>query len=108
MLTGARGSRARRLAADLYALLSDRDPWLSAPGQPRPADLGLAGKQSLAQVRQLDLQTVLLSLLTWEQQQRLAEQAPESLQTPVGNRRRLDYAAGAEPVAGGIRRGTLR
>jgi ATP-dependent helicase HrpB len=58
----------------------------------------LAGKQSLAQVRQLDLQTVLLSLLTWEQQQRLSEQAPESLQTPAGNRRRLDYTAGPEPV----------
>ena len=32
---------AGRLAADLAALLSERDGWIGAPGEPRPADLGL-------------------------------------------------------------------
>ncbi|MBS1202661.1 MAG: ATP-dependent helicase HrpB, partial [Chromatiaceae bacterium] len=32
---------AGRLAADLAALLSERDGWISRPGEPRPADLGL-------------------------------------------------------------------
>ncbi len=36
-----RGGGGNRLAADIAALLSDRDPWRSQPGQPRPADLGL-------------------------------------------------------------------
>jgi ATP-dependent helicase HrpB len=31
---------ADRLAADLAALLSERDGWIGAPGEPRPADLG--------------------------------------------------------------------
>ncbi len=30
-----------RLAADLAALLSERDGWIGDPGEPRPADLGL-------------------------------------------------------------------
>ncbi|WP_457664989.1 ATP-dependent helicase HrpB [Thiolapillus sp.] len=36
-----RGGGANRLAADIAALLSDRDPWRHRPGQARPADLGL-------------------------------------------------------------------
>lgn len=39
MLLGASGP-ARGLAADLAALLGERDPWVARPGQPRPADLG--------------------------------------------------------------------
>ncbi len=38
MLTAAPGAAAA-LAADLAALLSERDPWVSQPGQTRPADL---------------------------------------------------------------------
>ena len=40
MLVAAPDAATRRLAADLAALLSERDPWVSAPGLPRPADLG--------------------------------------------------------------------
>lgn len=36
-----RGGGGNRLAADIAALLSDRDPWRSQPGQARPVDLGL-------------------------------------------------------------------
>lgn len=32
---------AERQAADLAALLSERDGWIGTPGEPRPADLGL-------------------------------------------------------------------
>ena len=39
MLVAAPDAATRRLAADLAALLSERDPWISAPGSPRPADL---------------------------------------------------------------------
>jgi ATP-dependent helicase HrpB len=41
LLAGAPVGESRRLAADLAALLADRDPWISSPGMPRPADLGL-------------------------------------------------------------------
>lgn len=41
MLVGAPAEGARRLAADLAALLSDRDPWLTERGGPRPVDLTL-------------------------------------------------------------------
>jgi ATP-dependent helicase HrpB len=41
MLAGAPDAGSRPLAADIAALLSDRDPWLAAPGMPRPADFGL-------------------------------------------------------------------
>jgi ATP-dependent helicase HrpB len=58
----------------------------------------LEGKQSLAEVRALDLQAVLLSLLDWERRKRLDAQTPELLLTPAGNRRRLDYTAGESPV----------
>jgi len=58
----------------------------------------LAGRQSLAEVRTLDLQKMLLSLLDWEHQKRLDEQAPAALVTPAGNRRRLDYGASEGPV----------
>jgi ATP-dependent helicase HrpB len=40
MLLGA-ARRARQDAADLCALISERDPLLDVPGQARPADLGL-------------------------------------------------------------------
>jgi ATP-dependent helicase HrpB len=41
MLVAGRRCGAGRLAADLAALLSERDGWLADPGEPRPADLGL-------------------------------------------------------------------
>ena len=41
MLDAARPGREQRRAADLAALLSERDGWIGAPGEGRPADLGL-------------------------------------------------------------------
>ena len=41
MLGAARPGREQRLAADLAALLAERDAWIGAPGEGRPADLGL-------------------------------------------------------------------
>lgn len=41
MLVTGRELHAGRLAADLAALLCERDPWRIRPGEPRPADLGL-------------------------------------------------------------------
>jgi len=58
----------------------------------------LFGKQSLAEVGDLDLRAILLSRLDWRLQERLREQTPEGLRTPAGNSRRLDYTAGPEPV----------
>ncbi len=46
-----RGGGGNRLAADIAALLSDRDPWRYRPGQARPADLGLR-LQAMASVRE--------------------------------------------------------
>jgi len=58
----------------------------------------LTGKLGLSEVRALDLQGILLSLLDWEGRRHLEEQVPTALVTPAGNRRRLDYTAGVEPV----------
>lgn len=58
----------------------------------------LDGKQSLAEAKALDLSQILQSLLDWEHRQRLDAEAPSALDTPAGNRRRLDYAAGPGPV----------
>jgi ATP-dependent helicase HrpB len=50
------GGKANRQAADLAAILSDRDPWRAKPFERRPADLGLRlyAMESLRQNRQLD------------------------------------------------------
>ncbi|WP_295386586.1 ATP-dependent helicase HrpB [uncultured Thiodictyon sp.] len=71
-----------RLSADLGDWLA---PWLQ-------------GKRSLAEVRALRLTEVLMGMLDWGQRARLDSLAPETLTTPAGNRRRLDYLAGPEPV----------
>lgn len=41
LVTEGLAQGAGRLAADLAALLSERDGWIGTPGEPRPADLGL-------------------------------------------------------------------
>nr|WP_257791264.1 ATP-dependent helicase HrpB [Candidatus Thiodictyon syntrophicum] len=70
-------------------LCADLDDWL-APW--------LQGKRSLADVRALRLAEILVGMLDWGQRARLDTLAPETLTTPAGNRRRLDYLAGPEPV----------
>lgn len=71
------------------ALLRDLRVWL-APW--------LQGRRSLAEVSTLRLADLLASRLDWPQRARLDDLAPETLTTPAGNRRRLNYLAGPEPV----------
>lgn len=74
-------------------LLRDLNDWLGP---------WLGGLRSLAEVRALPLKEILLGLLDRSQRARLDELVPETLTTPAGNRRRLDYAPGPgaapEPV----------
>ena len=74
--------------------LSDEDLRKSLTTWLRP---WLEGKQALAQVKALDVSAMLLSLLDWPHQKRLDAEAPPALTTPAGNRRRLEYATGADP-----------
>ncbi len=71
-----------RLAADLDTWLA---PWVQ-------------GARSFADLAALRLTEVLAGLLGHGQRARLDTLAPETLVTPAGNRRRLDYLAGPEPV----------
>jgi ATP-dependent helicase HrpB len=58
----------------------------------------LAGLRSMDQVNRLDWNGILLSLLSWEQQQALDRLAPTHLQVPSGSRIALDYRDPASPV----------
>ncbi|MCP2044385.1 ATP-dependent helicase HrpB [Pontibacter sp. HSC-36F09] len=58
----------------------------------------LAGLRSMEQVSRLDLNMILLSMLTWEQQQELDKLAPTHLQVPSGSRIALDYTNPTTPV----------
>ncbi|PKV75241.1 ATP-dependent helicase HrpB [Pontibacter ramchanderi] len=58
----------------------------------------LAGLRSLEQVSRLDLNNILLSTLSWEQQQELDKLAPTHLQVPSGSRIAVDYTDAATPV----------
>jgi len=58
----------------------------------------LAGRQSLAEVRDLDLAKVLRGCLDWDQQRRLDAQCPPALTTPAGTHRSLDYTAPGGPT----------
>ena len=58
----------------------------------------LNGLTSLAQLRRLDLQAPLDSLLTWQQRQELPRLAPTHITVPSGSHVRLDYEQGESPV----------
>lgn len=58
----------------------------------------LPGKRSLSEIQALPLSQILRGLLDWGQRTRLDDWAPETLITPAGRRRRLDYLVGPEPV----------
>ena len=58
----------------------------------------LSGLMSLAQLRRLDLQAPLDSLLTWQQRQELPRLAPTHMTVPSGSQVRLDYEQGESPV----------
>ncbi|PVY42311.1 ATP-dependent helicase HrpB [Pontibacter virosus] len=58
----------------------------------------LAGLRSMEQVARLDFNNILLSMLSWEQQQELDRLAPTHLHVPSGSRIALDYADPSTPV----------
>jgi ATP-dependent RNA helicase HrpB len=64
------------------ALLSALEHWLGPY---------LQGMTRLAQLRRIDLSTLLLAQLSWPQQRRLDELAPACLTVPSGSRIRIDY-----------------
>jgi len=58
----------------------------------------LNGISRAAQLKRLDLESILKSQLDWRQQQRLKQLAPTHIQVPSGSRRRLIYQPGEPPV----------
>ena len=58
----------------------------------------VTGYSSLAQLRRMDLQDPLDSLLTWQQRQELSRLAPTHITVPSGSHVRVDYEQGESPV----------
>ncbi len=58
----------------------------------------VTGHSSLAQLRRIDLQAPLDSLLTWQQRQELSRLAPTHITVPSGSHVRVDYEQGDSPV----------
>ena len=51
----------------------------------------------LEHLKKLDMKTIILGLLTWEQQQSLERLAPTHITVPSGSRIPIDYASGGRP-----------
>ncbi|MBX0331937.1 ATP-dependent helicase HrpB [Pontibacter sp. HSC-14F20] len=83
------------IAADRWPDVSDQALELTIEEWLLPQ---LAGLRSMDQVSRLDLNMILVSLLSWEQQQELDQQAPSHLQVPSGSRIALDYTDPETPV----------
>ncbi|MCS6291370.1 MAG: ATP-dependent helicase HrpB [Nitrospira sp.] len=58
----------------------------------------VSGLTSLTQIRRIDLQPPLESLLTWQQRQELPRLVPTHLTVPSGSHVRVDYEQGEIPV----------
>ncbi len=58
----------------------------------------LDGMSQLSHLQRLDLDAILRSRLSWQQQQRVEREAPSHLQVPSGSRIPLAYAPGGAPV----------
>ena len=71
-------------ATDSAALMRELDDWLGPYLDP---------VTTLRDIERLDLSAILHARLTWEQQQRLAQQAPERLEVPSGSKIAIDYEA---------------
>ena len=71
------------------ALLTTLETWLGP---------FVDGMRTLEQVRRIDLQPPLESLLTWAQRKELDRLAPSHMTVPSGSRLRLDYEGGDPPV----------
>jgi ATP-dependent helicase HrpB len=95
---------ARRLQQRIAFLRSLDDAWpdltTSTLLDTLPDWLGphLYGRRSLADLRTLDLETVLLSRLTPQQRARLDTLAPTHCQVPSGSRITIDYSEPASPA----------
>jgi len=58
----------------------------------------LTNENSLKALQKLDLHTLLLGQLSWEQQQRINQLAPEKIGVPSGSMIAIDYSDPAQPV----------
>jgi ATP-dependent helicase HrpB len=58
----------------------------------------LDGMNQLSHLQRLDLDAILRSRLSWEQQQLINQEAPSHLQVPSGSKIPLDYSSGVAPV----------
>jgi len=58
----------------------------------------LDGFSRLTQLQRLDLDSILRSRLSWDQQQLIEQEAPSHLQVPSGSRIPLEYTPGEAPV----------
>ncbi|HDK44615.1 MAG TPA: ATP-dependent helicase HrpB, partial [Desulfobacteraceae bacterium] len=58
----------------------------------------LTGIRTREQLRALDMAKILRSLLDWDQQRQLEQDAPTHIRVPSGSRIKLRYAAGEPPV----------
>jgi ATP-dependent helicase HrpB len=115
LLQGIRGMGPESLPWDVAArewqarLLSLRC-WQPEAGWPDLSDEGLFnelelwlapwlnGISSHAQLKRIDLKSILKNQLDWERQQRLEELAPTHVRVPSGSRKRLSYQPGEPPV----------
>ena len=70
------------------ALLAGLDAWLAPV---------LAGKSSLAELREPDLEAALKTLVPFDAQRRLDQLAPPRFEAPTGSRLAIDYAADGGP-----------
>lgn len=58
----------------------------------------LSDENSIKQCGKLNLKNILLGKLSWDQQQRLEELAPEKLTVPSGSKIKIDYRKPEQPV----------
>jgi len=84
----ARVNFMHRLAPDEWPDLGDDALMACLPDWLGP---WLEGMTRLAHLKRLDLQALLLTQLSWAQQQRLDELAPTHVRVPSGSRVRVDY-----------------
>jgi len=71
------------------ALMDSLDEWL----QPH-----LSNENSFKQCFKLDVYSLLLNRLSWQQQQRIKQLAPERISVPSGSSVQIDYSDPAQPV----------
>jgi len=81
----------------------DPDSWPDVSDSSLAADLSwlepyLSGISTLKQLKKIDLKPILLSLLSWQQQQELDRLLPSHFQVPSGSKKRLLYQPGEPPI----------